>query len=71
MKLTPSQTLLLNAAALHPQHVLTDFPPNLKGGALIKVLTSLGHEGLIRPPSTGTHATIGRDARRARGGLPR
>jgi hypothetical protein len=45
MKLTPSQTLLLNAAALHPQHVLTDFPPNLKGGALIKVLTSLGNEG--------------------------
>ncbi len=51
MKLTPSQTLLLNAAAGHPQHVLTDFPPNLKGGALIKVLTSLGNEGLIRPHS--------------------
>lgn len=53
MKLTPSQTLLLNAAAIHPQHVLTDFPPNLKGGALIKVLTSLGNEGLIRPHSKG------------------
>ena len=53
MKLTPSQTLLLNAAAGHPQHVLTDFPPNLKGGALIKVLTSLGNEGLIRPHSKG------------------
>jgi len=53
MKLTPSQTLLLNAAASHPQHVLTDFPSNLKGGALIKVLTSLGNEGLIRPHSKG------------------
>ena len=53
MKLTPSQALLLNAAAIHPQHVLTDFPPNLKGGALIKVLTSLGNEGLIRPHSKG------------------
>ncbi len=53
MKLTPSQTLLLNAAASHPQHVLIDFPSNLKGGALIKVLTSLGNEGLIRPHSKG------------------
>ena len=53
MKLTPSQTLLLNAAAIHPQQLLTDFPPNLKGGALIKVLTSLGNEGLIRPHSKG------------------
>ena len=53
MKLTPSQTLLLNAAASHPQHVLTDFPSNLKGGALIKVLTSLGNEGLISPHSKG------------------
>ena len=35
MKLTPSQTLLLNAASIHPQQLLTDFPPNLKGGALI------------------------------------
>lgn len=53
MKLTPSQTLLLSAAAAHPQKLLTDFPSNLKGGALIKVLTSLGNECLIRPHSKG------------------
>jgi hypothetical protein len=57
MKLTPSQTLLLNAAAIHPQQLLTDFPPNLKGGALIKVLTSLGNEGLIRPHSKAPEGT--------------
>ena len=49
--LTPSQSQLLEAAACHPQHLLTDFPANLKGGALIKVLTSLGNQGLIRPHS--------------------
>ena len=53
MKLTPSQTLLLNAAAAHPLKLLTDFPSNLKGGALIKVLTSLDNEGLIRHHSKG------------------
>jgi len=57
MKLTPSQTLLLTAAANHPQQLLADFPPNLKGGALIKVLTSLGNEGLIRPHSKGPSGT--------------
>ena len=40
--LTPSQSQLLEAAACHPQRLLTDFPAKLKGGALIKVLTSLG-----------------------------
>ena len=49
--LTPSQSQLLEAAACHPQHLLTNFPTNLKGGALIKVLTSLGNQGLIRPHS--------------------
>ena len=54
MKLTPSQTLLLTAAANHPQQLLADFPPNLKGGALIKVMTSLGNESLIQPHSKGS-----------------
>ena len=49
MKLSDSQTVLLKAASLHPKRLLTDFPPKLKGGALIKVLTSLGNAGLIAP----------------------
>ena len=40
MKLTDTQRSLLEAAAKHPQQMLTDFPANLKGGALIKVLTA-------------------------------
>ena len=51
MKLSDSQTILLKAASLHPKRLLTDFPPKLKGGALIKVLTSLGNAGLIAPHS--------------------
>lgn len=51
MKLTPSQTLLLSAASSHPEQLLADFPSHLKGGALIKVLTSLGNAGLITPHS--------------------
>ncbi len=57
MKLSVSQTVLLKAASVHPKRVLTDFPPKLKGGALIKVLTSLGNAGLIAPhnkPMDGT-----------------
>ena len=57
MKLSDSQTILLKAASLHPKRLLTDFPPKLKGGALIKVLTSLGNAGLIAPhnkPMDGT-----------------
>ena len=57
MKLSDSQTVLLKAASVHPKHLLTDFPPKLKGGALIKVLTSLGNAGLIAPhnkPMDGT-----------------
>ncbi len=52
--LTPSQNQLLQAAACHPQHLLTEFPANLKGGALTKVLSSLGNPGLIRPQSKAT-----------------
>jgi hypothetical protein len=47
MKLTDTQRNLLEAAAKHPQQMLTDFPANLKGGALIKVLTALGNAGLV------------------------
>ena len=57
MKLSDSQTVLLKAASVHPKHLLTDFPPKLKGGALIKVLTSLGNAGFIAPhnkPMDGT-----------------
>lgn len=46
MKLTDTQRSLLEAAAKHPQKLLTDFPANLKGGALIKVLNALGNAGL-------------------------
>ena len=35
MKLSDSQTVLLKAASIHPKRLLTDFPPKLKGGALI------------------------------------
>jgi hypothetical protein len=51
MKLSDSQTVLLKAASVHPKRLLTDFPAKLKGGALIKVLTSLGNAGLIAPHS--------------------
>ena len=57
MKLSDSQTVLLKAASVHPKRLLTDFPPKLKGGALIKVLTSLGNAGFIEPhnkPIDGT-----------------
>lgn len=49
--LTPSQSQLLQTAACHPQHLLTEFPANLKGGALTKVLSSLSNQGLIQPHS--------------------
>jgi hypothetical protein len=47
MKLSETQTKLLNAAAQHPEHLLADFPANLKGGARLKVLTSLANANLI------------------------
>lgn len=52
-KLTPAQANLLKAAAVHPQHLLANFPENLKGGALAKVLSALGNAGLIAPHSKG------------------
>ena len=51
MKLTDTQRSLLEAAAKHPQKLLANFPANLKGGALIKVLTALGNAELIAPHS--------------------
>jgi hypothetical protein len=57
MKLSDSQTVLLKAASIHPKRLLTDFPPKLKGGALIKVLTSLGNAGLIAPHSKTNSGT--------------
>ncbi len=57
MKLSDSQTVLLKAASLHPKRLLTDFPPKLKGGALIKVLTSLSNASLIAPHSKGKDGT--------------
>ena len=51
MKLTDTQRSLLEAAAKHPQKLLANFPANLKGGALIKVLTALSNAELIAPHS--------------------
>jgi len=47
MKLTDTQSKLLHAAAHHPEHLLIDFPANLKGGARLKVLTALQNSGCI------------------------
>jgi hypothetical protein len=49
MKLTDTQRALLEAAAQHPQKKLTKFPETLKGGARIKVLTSMHNAELIEP----------------------
>jgi hypothetical protein len=49
MKLTDTQRALLEAAAQHPQKKLTNFPDTLKGGARIKVLTSMHNAALIEP----------------------
>jgi hypothetical protein len=49
MKLTDTQRALLEAAAQHPQKQLTNFPDTLKGGARIKVLTSMYKAELIEP----------------------
>ncbi|MEY4646134.1 MAG: hypothetical protein RLZZ596_2965 [Pseudomonadota bacterium] len=49
MKLTDTQRALLEAAAQHPQKKLTNFPDTLKGGARIKVLTSMHNAELIEP----------------------
>ena len=49
MKLTETQRALLEAAAQHPQKKLINFPDTLKGGARIKVLTSMNNAELIEP----------------------
>lgn len=49
MKLSDTQRTLLEAAAQHPQKKLTNFPETLKGGARIKVLTSMRNAQLIEP----------------------
>jgi hypothetical protein len=49
MKLTDTQRALLEAAAQHPQKKLINFPDTLKGGARIKVLTSMHKAELIEP----------------------
>ena len=58
MKLTDTQRSLLEAAAKHPQQMLTDFPANLKGGALIKVLTALGNAGLVARYANAPEASM-------------
>jgi len=57
MKLSETQTNLLTAAAQHPEHLLTDFPANLKGGARLKVLTSLANANLIAAHSQAEDGT--------------
>ncbi len=48
MKLTDTQTLILNTAIQSPDGLLSWFPDNLKGGARDKVLGSLLRQGLIQ-----------------------
>ena len=48
MKLTDTQTLILNTAIQSPDGRLSWFPDNLKGGARDKVLGSLLRQGLIQ-----------------------
>ena len=48
MKLTDTQTLMLNTAIQSPDGRLSWFPDNLKGGARDKVLGSLLRQGLIQ-----------------------
>ena len=57
MKLSETQTKLLTAAAQHPEHLLADFPANLKGGARLKVLTSLANAKLIAAHSKAEDGT--------------
>ena len=48
MKLTETQTLILNTTIQSPDGRLSWFPDNLKGGARDKVLGSLLRQGLIQ-----------------------
>lgn len=47
MTISDTQRALLEAAAQHPQKLLTSFPATLKGGARSKVLTALRNAHLI------------------------
>jgi len=47
MKLTDTQRSLLQAAAMHPDKQLTNFPANLRGGALAKVINALLNAKLV------------------------
>jgi len=47
MKLTDTQRSLLQAAAMHPDKQLANFPANLRGGALAKVINALLNAKLI------------------------
>ena len=58
MKLTDTQRALLEAAAQHPQKKLTNFPDTLKGGARIKVLTSMHKAELIEPSTAESEVYV-------------
>ena len=47
MKLTDTQRSLLEAAAMHPDKQLANFPANLRGGALAKVINAMLNASLI------------------------
>jgi hypothetical protein len=56
IKLTDTQTFVLNAAADHAQGRIEIFPDNVKGGARAKVLAGLQAKGWIK--ASGTHWKI-------------
>lgn len=47
MKLTDTQRSLLQAASMHPDKQLVNFPTNLRGGALAKVINALLNTKMI------------------------
>ena len=47
MKLTDTQRSLLQAAVMHPDKQLDNFPANLRGGALAKVINALLNAKMI------------------------
>ena len=57
MKLTETQTLILNTTIQSPDGRLSWFPDNLKGGARDKVLGSLLRQGLIQIDGEGHRVT--------------
>ena len=56
-QLSASQHAILAHAIHHTEGRLNWFPDTIKGGALIKVLTSLGNAGLIAPHSKTNSGT--------------